>query len=203
MTKRSEDQTCRRCGENQRGPGRSPLCGDCYGRCATCGDPTPMTAAGFHRTYCGKCRRAAETRETCTKCGKRRDGSHQSYCNACYRKYSREHRRERPEVYRAKERRSTLRQKYGMTIGDYEAKFQAQGGVCAICKQPPPEGKNLQVDHCHTTGAVRSLLCGTCNTALGHAMDDPDLLIAMAAYLTRFLLTNTVTNRARMSGSSK
>jgi hypothetical protein len=46
--------------------------------------------------------------------------------------------------------------------------FQAQGGVCAICNQPPSPGRNLSVDHNHETGEVRGLLCVGCNTGVGY-----------------------------------
>ncbi|MFC5359558.1 endonuclease VII domain-containing protein [Azospirillum himalayense] len=59
----------------------------------------------------------------------------------------------------------------------------AQGGVCAICRLVP-EG-NLHVDHSHTTGCVRGLLCRKCNTAIGLLQDDPQILKEAAIYLTR------------------
>jgi hypothetical protein len=58
---------------------------------------------------------------------------------------------------------------------------EAQGGVCAICKSPCT--KRLAVDHCHTNGHVRGLLCWRCNTTLGKVEDNSELLRKMAAYL--------------------
>lgn len=43
----------------------------------------------------------------------------------------------------------------------------AQGGKCLLCNEPPPEGTNLYVDHCHESGVVRALLCNPCNLRLG------------------------------------
>ena len=40
-----------------------------------------------------------------------------------------------------------------------------QGGVCAICGNPP-KTRGLSIDHDHKTGAVRGLLCFRCNRAL-------------------------------------
>jgi hypothetical protein len=54
-----------------------------------------------------------------------------------------------------------------------------QEGSCKVCGMP---GK-LHVDHDHETGAVRGLLCGGCNHALGHAGDNPNVLEALANYL--------------------
>jgi hypothetical protein len=67
-----------------------------------------------------------------------------------------------------------LRRNFGITAADYERMLADQGGNCAMCMQPP-KGKAgrhskqaaLAVDHCHTTGRVRKLLCVTCNLGLG------------------------------------
>ena len=85
-----------------------------------------------------------------------------------------------------------LRRTYGITIEDYNRMWEKQSGVCAICHRPPPLRKNrngeilqqrLYVDHDHTLGTVRGLLCSSCNTLLGVARDDPKLLERAAAYL--------------------
>lgn len=46
-----------------------------------------------------------------------------------------------------------------------------------------PSGKRLAVDHNHATGKVRGLLCHHCNAALGHLMDDADLIVKAAEYV--------------------
>lgn len=97
--------------------------------------------------------------------------------------------RERARRYHAnyKERiaEKRLLKEYGITREDYARMLEAQGGVCAICQGARPDGKPLYVDHCHTTGAVRALLCTQCNTGIGMFGDDPDRLLAAAAYLLR------------------
>lgn len=60
--------------------------------------------------------------------------------------------------------------------------LEAQGGVCAICRRPSDPAP-LHVDHDHRTGAIRGLLCSPCNTAIGLLGDDPDRMMAAAAYL--------------------
>jgi len=74
---------------------------------------------------------------------------------------------------------------YGITIEQYGEMLEAQGGVCAICREPCPSGKNLAVDHCHETGAVRGLLCARCNSGIGQFLDSPDRLRAAIGYLER------------------
>lgn len=75
---------------------------------------------------------------------------------------------------------------YGITLEDYEQMLEEQEGVCAICSDPPNGTRPLSVDHNHETGAVRALLCGHCNAALGHAREDPARLHNMVAYLDRW-----------------
>ena len=53
-------------------------------------------------------------------------------------------------------------------------------------KQPAKDTR-LAVDHCHETGDVRGLLCAACNTALGLLKDDPDRIVKLLDYLTRWL----------------
>lgn len=74
--------------------------------------------------------------------------------------------------------------KYGLTEQCYTSMLDAQGGVCAICKSPPLR-RRLAIDHCHTTGKVRGLLCGPCNVSLGQFRDSPRILLEAAKYLMK------------------
>jgi hypothetical protein len=61
-----------------------------------------------------------------------------------------------------------------------------QSGVCKICGEPCPTYKHaLAVDHNHTTGKVRGLLCNNCNNGLGRFRDNPQYLRAAADYLEK------------------
>ena len=77
-----------------------------------------------------------------------------------------------------------LRSKYGRTEAEYNALADAQGGVCAICGRND-RARALHVDHDHTTGRVRGLLCNTCNRCLGLLKDDAAVLRSAIAYLER------------------
>jgi hypothetical protein len=69
----------------------------------------------------------------------------------------------------------------GQTVADMR---ENQNGCCAICDRELSEkGKNLNVDHCHDTGYVRSLLCFKCNLLLGQARSCPTVLRRAAEYL--------------------
>lgn len=83
------------------------------------------------------------------------------------------------------DRKSHLKRKYGLSLEQYDAMLAAQGGVCAICHQPRPEERTLHVDHDHATGAIRGLLCFTCNNALGDFRDSSELFHAASEYLDR------------------
>jgi hypothetical protein len=145
----------------------------------------------------------------CTKCGaekpdeefpqdrrntRRRGRS--SWCRACYRVKTDAWKGDNPEKVRAMHRRSygqnrqavrdaqvddRLRHRYGISLAQYDEMAETQGGVCAICGQPPKQ-KRLHVDHDHETGRVRGLLCAPCNTRL-HALENLAWRAAAEAYL--------------------
>lgn len=80
--------------------------------------------------------------------------------------------------------------KFGISLEDYKGKLLAQNGVCAICEKPEimvlhGKVKTLSVDHDHTTGEVRDLLCSFCNSMLGYGQDNPEILRKAADYLER------------------
>jgi hypothetical protein len=66
-------------------------------------------------------------------------------------------------------RRSKIRRlkRFNLTQEKLDAMEANQNGNCAICKRPPRASRTLAIDHNHTTGKIRGLLCGTCNTRLG------------------------------------
>ncbi len=91
---------------------------------------------------------------------------------------------------RATYRRYQLKRQFGITLADYEAMFEAQQGLCALCGLPETairQGRpiTLAVDHCHTSKAVRELLCNNCNHGLGHFRDDPELMRRAAMYVEK------------------
>ena len=90
-------------------------------------------------------------------------------------------RRQAPE-YRARQAEFRRNRKYGLTPEQHVAMFEAQGGLCAICRGEGGK-KGLAVDHCHDTGVVRGLLCGECNIGIGKLGDTPEGLMRALKYL--------------------
>ena len=84
-------------------------------------------------------------------------------------------------------RRRDLKRNYNITLEEYDAMYERQGGKCAICPATEPGGRwnHFAVDHDHETGAVRELLCNNCNTALGLMQDSSYLLRLAANYLDK------------------
>ena len=75
--------------------------------------------------------------------------------------------------------------RYGLTVEEFREMLARQANLCAICGGPWRgwNGQNPHIDHCHTTGRVRGLLCASCNSAIGRFGDDPALLRRAADYL--------------------
>jgi len=63
----------------------------------------------------------------------------------------------------------------------------AENYSCMICGITESElGRKLDVDHCHETGKVRGVLCNSCNSVLGHARDNVEILQAAINYLKEY-----------------
>lgn len=80
---------------------------------------------------------------------------------------------------------------YHLTPDQYWALYEAQGGVCYLCRRATGKAKRLAVDHDHACcdgpvscgRCVRGLCCGQCNKILGHARDEVEFFERGAEYL--------------------
>lgn len=103
-----------------------------------------------------------------------------------------------PDVISAKKAEKTERQRernkklgskrwpsLGFTTEDYQRMLLAQKRGCGICGKPAAYSKDgrLHVDHDHTTGKVRGLLCDKCNLGIGIFQDNVGLLEGAIDYL--------------------
>ncbi len=205
-------QQCKTCGETKPAeefyPDKRNLsglrgrCKECYKslsylrtkdrqQCVTCGEVKPTEKFNTQgdklnglQSECRKCRKSRQkSREyprssgpqRCRVCGETKSPEEfhtnksnlsglVGACMACCKVYERARR-------------------YDLTHETYLQMLKEQDNKCAIC------GNSFTgspyVDHCHTTGKVRGLLCSTCNTGLGGFKDDPTILENAIKYLTR------------------
>ncbi len=139
-------------------------------RCTRCGAVKPVSEFYFKR------QRGQRRHPTCKPCML---AYHKSRRDA----YFQEHGRNPPRDFRPR----NLKTNYGLTQEDFDRMMAKQGGVCAVCRQPPNSErfKYLSVDHDHGTGKVRELLCTRCNMMIGQAKENPAVLIAAAEYLRK------------------
>lgn len=155
------------------------------------------------KKWCGKCLSILSLESFRSYRRKDKD-QYASYCTPCERKAQKERWRRDPEKSREKrrkyqqrpnrkaiKRKADLKKAYGITPEQYDAMNRSQGGACAICKNLPNanggDKGRLHVDHCHTTGKVRGLLCNNCNNGLGRFRDSSELLTSAAAYIEAHL----------------
>lgn len=119
-------------------------------------------------------------------------------CKDCVKKYYRENKKsinkkhkEYRDSHKAERRKQDLKNKYNITLNQYNKLVEDQKGVCEICKLPETRKgnnrkiKRLSVDHCHKTGKVRGLLCQKCNSVLGYVDENKSILNNMIIYLER------------------
>lgn len=81
-----------------------------------------------------------------------------------------------------------LKNKYGITLEEFEILLAHQGEVCAICLEKDNDKRYLKlcVDHNHKTGKIRGLLCQNCNRALGSFKESINVLEKAIAYLKKY-----------------
>lgn len=152
--------------------------------CVSCGVVQPIENRHFRS--CSELRNGkpyAYRKRVCRKCEHEKRGVH------------RQANRDRTNAIRranatyAKHRNGNLKKNYGITVVEYDAMLKAQNYQCAICEKESTEihrsGRpiTLVVDHDHTTGKVRGLLCGSCNRGLGDFKEAQSTMVKAIRYL--------------------
>jgi hypothetical protein len=190
---RSRVATCEVCGPTAiKKNGTDPTTGEqrwkCHGGLSSMHRLSEVDEAN-RTAWCSACRtRVAFNRSgariLCNVAARRRDSA--------YREANKQRIKDVSDVWREANRERLREQyrkrKYGLTNAEFAALVEEQGGVCAICGRPPSgEGreKELHIDHCHSSGAVRGLLCEHCNRGIGLFRDDPEILKKAAIYVGR------------------
>lgn len=164
-----------------------------------------LNADGILSKFCSKC----DLEKPVTEFGEYAGGldGHRNVCNSCRAPHRRAHyqrhrtkilekgkrlRKENPRLVRDKD----LRARFKITIEEFEQRFLDQGSKCAGCGTTDPGSKSWMMDHDHsccpsstTCGkCLRAVLCQGCNSALGHAKDNPKRLRDLADYVERHQL---------------
>jgi len=82
--------------------------------------------------------------------------------------------------------------RYKITIPERDKMLSDQGGLCLICSRPinfdrtaGSKDTTANIDHCHSTGKVRGILCWPCNVGIGKLQDNPKYLRIAAEYIER------------------
>jgi hypothetical protein len=130
---------------------------------------------------------------TCSKCevtkdslcfakDKSKKSGFYSSCKECVTVATKEYRAS--DEYIAKELNNRFKKLYGITLDTYNFLLEEQKHCCATCGVSVKKLKRkLAVDHNHTTGKVRGLLCSNCNTALGLVQENKETLVSLISYL--------------------
>lgn len=161
--------------------------------CRACHNASMLTPDTRTEKKCPKCKQVKPISQF-NKCGAR----FQPYCRPCshevttlrheIKTVSGEAKTEYRIYYMDVRRWVRMKSRHGIDRATYEAMFDNQNGVCAICQRPERDkylGRTLMlsVDHDHVTGKVRGLLCRACNMIIGKFRDDPVVAQRAADYL--------------------
>jgi len=110
-----------------------------------------------------------------------------TWCKDCYAVFQKQWRKDNKERHKLTQRKSYLKMMFKITPEDYTRMFTEQKGRCAICQIHQTNlSKILGVDHNHTTGQVRELLCSKCNSAIGLLKENPVLFQTCISYLDKW-----------------
>lgn len=121
------------------------------------------------------------SRDPCFKDGRT------SRCKECAKKALEAKLQNPEELKKFKERTYNAARKhklksYNLTLEQFDELVLNQGGMCAICDQDA----HLHIDHDHSTGKVRALLCSNCNRAIGLLKESAEVITKAAEYVKKY-----------------
>jgi hypothetical protein len=165
--------------------------------CRRCGNPKTVARNGVPDSRCGPCQLESVRQYAATE--RAREGKRlRSRRYRADGKYKKVWTPEQLELHKASQRefRATpegkrrsrgyyLKHKYGITIDEFDSLFIRQGRSCAICRRQQSDASGWHLDHDHITGAIRSILCGSCNQGLGLFGDSVGRLLLAADYIRK------------------
>lgn len=123
---------------------------------------------------------------TCKSCQRIKTNKRRAANPSKHRELTKRWRINNPDDSKAINRRSTLKRLYGITPEIVDDMLLSQSNRCAICKSEHPGSKgSWHIDHDHSSGKVRGLLCHYCNIGLGHFKDSQSILKSALSYLKK------------------
>lgn len=144
--------------------------------CTKCGVEKPLDS--FYRHPHAKHGRNPTCKDCHREyCRKRYESKREQIC-AQRREYNARRQAEDPSYYRGR----SIRNRYGITVDEYEKLLRAQNNRCAVCERQLDDSHRPHLDHCHVTGKIRGFLCQWCNTGLGMLNDSPERIRKLADY---------------------
>lgn len=131
---------------------------------------------------CKKCQILKPLTEFSQKNATGRKPSLQPRCKTCSAQATKEWHQKNLQTKRDRYLQNT----YGISENEYLGMLLAQHNSCKICNKEFSDTwgpDSPVVDHCHTHGHVRGILCNECNRGLGYFRDNPEALRKAAEYL--------------------
>lgn len=148
-----------------------------------------ITTQENHLKKCGKCKETKNIScfsqlSSSSKTYKRFKNGIKPWCKECYKNYTRNYMKDKRSLSGGSQ--DHYLKKYGLTRDQVNLMMEEKNHKCDICgnKSDHRYGK-LNVDHCHTTGNVRGLLCFSCNVMIGQSKDNVEVLKKAIEYLEK------------------
>lgn len=111
-----------------------------------------------------------------------------SHCKTCTGKAQKEYYQKTKFTRKDRNNEIRLKTRYNLSLAELNSMFVNQNGVCKICgtSLDLTSTRGFAVDHSHTTGQVRGLLCMTCNGGIGLLKDSVEILENAILYLRQY-----------------
>ena len=115
----------------------------------------------------------------CKQCAEKREKKYRFFHTDEIRKKKQLSRKRNP----IRDKDNDYRRKYGISFEGVKQMYVNQNGQCALCSYRFNKRKDIHVDHNHTTGKVRGLLCMKCNIQIGYIEKAEPVLGKITEYL--------------------
>jgi hypothetical protein len=150
-------------------------------RCCSCNQDKELSEFNKNRS------RSDGLQPQCKTCARETNKKSYAKNTEAHRERNRNYHSNNREKLNKKKRKYVVKYKYGLTPEQELEILKLQENKCANprCRKELTNTKHTHIDHCHSTGKVRGILCRECNLALGFVFDNPELLQGLIEYLNR------------------